>query len=139
MPKQVRWAALAALVVLLYILPNKWFYEYLGFPIGSEYFALYTTGSDFAAVLFDTAVFVLLAVGLNVVVGFAGLLDLGYVGFFAVGAYTVALLTSPESRLRARQLAVAGGGADRDRGGDDLRRDPRLARRCGCAATTWPS
>jgi branched-chain amino acid transport system permease protein len=52
-----------------------------------------------AQVLFDTAVFVLLAVGLNVVVGFAGLLDLGYFGFFAVGAYTVALLTSPESRL----------------------------------------
>ncbi|HEY0700631.1 MAG TPA: branched-chain amino acid ABC transporter permease, partial [Micromonospora sp.] len=52
-----------------------------------------------ATVLFDTAIFVLLAVGLNVVVGFAGLLDLGYFGFFAVGAYTVALLTSPESRF----------------------------------------
>ncbi|MGC1211353.1 MAG: branched-chain amino acid ABC transporter permease, partial [Micromonospora sp.] len=99
MPKQVRWTALGALVVLLYILPNKWFYEYLGFPIGSEYFALYTTKSDFAAVLFDTAIFVLLAVGLNVVVGFTGLLDLGYFGFYAVGAYTVALLTSPESRF----------------------------------------
>ncbi|HJP67123.1 MAG TPA: hypothetical protein VKA30_12575, partial [Actinomycetota bacterium] len=36
---------------------------------------------------------VLLALGLNVVVGFAGLLDLGYVAFFAVGAYTYALLT----------------------------------------------
>ncbi|WP_089157150.1 branched-chain amino acid ABC transporter permease [Micromonospora sp. NBS 11-29] len=99
MPKQVRWAAIAALIVLLYILPNKWFYEYLGFPIGSEYFAFYTTRSDFAGVLFDTAVFVLLAVGLNVVVGFAGLLDLGYFGFYALGAYTVALLTSPESRF----------------------------------------
>ncbi|MGY3518127.1 branched-chain amino acid transport system permease protein [Micromonospora haikouensis] len=99
MPKQVRWAAIAALIVLLYILPNRWFYEYLGFPIGSEYFAFYTTRSDFAGVLFDTAVFVLLAVGLNVVVGFAGLLDLGYFGFYALGAYTVALLTSPESRL----------------------------------------
>ncbi|MEW2384895.1 branched-chain amino acid ABC transporter permease [Micromonospora sp. NPDC047707] len=99
LPKQVRWAALAALVVFLYILPNRWFYEYLGFPIGSEYFAFYTTRSDFAGVLFDTAVFVLLAVGLNVVVGFAGLLDLGYFGFYALGAYTVALLTSPESRL----------------------------------------
>ncbi|AYF26399.1 branched-chain amino acid ABC transporter permease [Micromonospora tulbaghiae] len=99
MPKQVRWAAIAALIVLLYILPNKWFYEYLGFPIGSDYFAFYTTRSDFAGVLFDTAVFVLLAVGLNVVVGFAGLLDLGYFGFYALGAYTVALLTSPESRF----------------------------------------
>ncbi|KKK04466.1 branched-chain amino acid ABC transporter permease [Micromonospora sp. HK10] len=99
MPKQVRWVGLAALVVFLYILPNRWFYEYLGFPIGSDYFAFYTTRSDFATVLFDTSVFVLLAVGLNVVVGFAGLLDLGYFGFYAVGAYTVALLTSPESRL----------------------------------------
>ncbi|MFG2055913.1 branched-chain amino acid ABC transporter permease [Micromonospora sp. NPDC048930] len=99
MPKQVRWAGLAALVVFLYILPNRWFYEYLGFPIGSDYFAFYTTRSDFATVLFDTSVFVLLAVGLNVVVGFAGLLDLGYFGFYAVGAYTVALLTSPESRF----------------------------------------
>lgn len=39
----------------------------------------------------------LIAIGLNVVVGSAGLLDLGYVGFYAVGAYTVALLTSPNS------------------------------------------
>ncbi|GGL95802.1 MULTISPECIES: branched-chain amino acid ABC transporter permease [Micromonospora] len=99
MPKQVRWAGLVALVAFFYILPNRWFYEYLGFPIGSEYFAFYTTRSDFAAVLFDTSVFVLLAVGLNVVVGFTGLLDLGYFGFYAIGAYTVALLTSPASRL----------------------------------------
>jgi branched-chain amino acid transport system permease protein len=34
--------------------------------------------------------------GLNIVVGFAGLLDLGYVAFFAIGAYTMAVLTSPE-------------------------------------------
>jgi branched-chain amino acid transport system permease protein len=38
--------------------------------------------------------FVLMALGLNIVVGFAGLLDLGYVAFFAVGAYVTALLTS---------------------------------------------
>src|SRR3989449_11040261 len=38
--------------------------------------------------------FVLLAIGLNVVVGFAGLLDLGYAAFFAIGAYTYALLAS---------------------------------------------
>jgi branched-chain amino acid transport system permease protein len=40
-------------------------------------------------------IYVLLGVGLNVVVGLAGLLDLGYVAFFAIGAYTVALLTAP--------------------------------------------
>jgi branched-chain amino acid transport system permease protein len=39
--------------------------------------------------------YVMLALGLNVVVGFAGLLDLGYIAFYAVGAYTAALLSSP--------------------------------------------
>ena len=44
----------------------------------------------------DTALlYVLLAIGLNIVVGYAGLLDLGYVAFFAVGAYLYALLASP--------------------------------------------
>jgi branched-chain amino acid transport system permease protein len=99
MPKQVRWAGMVALVIVLYALPIRTFYEYLGIPFGSYYLPFYTASSDMAQVLFDTAVFVLLAVGLNVVVGFAGLLDLGYFGFFAVGAYTVALVTSPESRL----------------------------------------
>ncbi|HEX6488820.1 MAG TPA: branched-chain amino acid ABC transporter permease [Candidatus Dormibacteraeota bacterium] len=41
-------------------------------------------------------VFVLMAIGLNVVVGFAGLLDLGYAAFFAIGAYTYGLLASTE-------------------------------------------
>ena len=40
----------------------------------------------------------LLAIGLNVVIGLAGLLDLGYVGFFAVGAYSVALFGSTSRR-----------------------------------------
>ena len=40
--------------------------------------------------------YILLGLGLNIVVGFAGLLDLGYVAFFAIGSYTVAILTSPE-------------------------------------------
>ena len=40
-------------------------------------------------------IYVLLGLGLNIVVGMAGLLDLGYVAFFAIGAYTVALLTAP--------------------------------------------
>ena len=40
---------------------------------------------------------VILAMGLNIVVGYAGLLDLGYAAFFAIGAYTIAFLTSPAS------------------------------------------
>ncbi|HET9645878.1 MAG TPA: ABC transporter ATP-binding protein, partial [Burkholderiaceae bacterium] len=40
--------------------------------------------------------YVLLALGLNIVVGYAGLLDLGYIAFYAVGAYTFGLLASPQ-------------------------------------------
>src|SRR3989441_4937854 len=43
----------------------------------------------------DGMIYVLLALGLNIVVGYAGLLDLGYAAFFAIGAYTMALLNSP--------------------------------------------
>ena len=45
--------------------------------------------------LANVGLFVLLALGLNIVVGLAGILDLGYVAFFAVGGYTTAVLTSP--------------------------------------------
>ena len=41
-------------------------------------------------------IYIILGLGLNIVVGLAGLLDLGYVAFFAIGAYSVALLTAPE-------------------------------------------
>ena len=52
-------------------------------------------GSTYLISLADHAgTFVLLAIGLNVVVGFAGLLDLGYAAFFAIGAYTYALFAS---------------------------------------------
>ncbi len=44
-------------------------------------------------VLINAALFALLAMGLNVVVGLAGLLDLGYVAFWAIGAYTVAIFS----------------------------------------------
>jgi branched-chain amino acid transport system permease protein len=50
-------------------------------------------------VLSTVGLFLLLALGLNIVVGFAGLLDLGYVAFFAIGAYATAILTSPASFL----------------------------------------
>ena len=58
---------------------------------------LNTTGISLGGTMAQFAMTALIAIGLNVVVGSAGLLDLGYVGFYAVGAYTVALLTSPAS------------------------------------------
>jgi branched-chain amino acid transport system permease protein len=43
----------------------------------------------------DGMIYVLLALGLNIVIGYAGLLDLGYAAFFAIGAYAMGLLNSP--------------------------------------------
>jgi len=60
------------------------------------------TGGNSSAVMTvaaDAGVYVLLAIGLNVVVGFAGLLDLGYAAFFAIGAYTYAFLASDHMRV----------------------------------------
>jgi len=58
----------------------------LAFPIG--------LGSFFAQVVAIVAIYVLMGFGMNITLGLAGLLDLGFVAFFAVGAYTVGLLTS---------------------------------------------
>src|ERR1700750_238808 len=58
-----------------------------------------TPDVDFGGVLFTVALYVLIALGLNIVVGYAGLLDLGYVGFYAVGAYTVAVLTTEHGNV----------------------------------------
>jgi branched-chain amino acid transport system permease protein len=56
-------------------------------------------GSFLSQVLVFVGLYTLLALGLNIVVGYAGLLDLGYVAFYAVGSYLTALLTSPLSSL----------------------------------------
>ncbi len=57
-------------------------------------FAAPDEAGSLVALAADAGVYVLLALGLNVVVGFAGLLDLGYAAFFAIGAYTYALFAS---------------------------------------------
>ena len=53
-------------------------------------------GQGWVRILDFALLYILLALGLNIVVGYAGLLDLGYVAFFAVGAYCYALLASPQ-------------------------------------------
>ncbi len=76
------------------------FYLNLGVPLpNGNYLPLYTERAEMASVLFYCTWIVLLTLGLNIVVGYAGLLDLGFFGFFALGAYTVALLTSNQSKL----------------------------------------
>ncbi|WP_280371748.1 branched-chain amino acid ABC transporter permease [Nocardia wallacei] len=83
--RPMQWAVGIPAIVVLALLPM--------FPPP----LLDTPGTSFGGVMAQFAMYALLAIGLNVVVGQAGLLDLGYVGFYAVGAYSVGLLTSPNS------------------------------------------
>ncbi|HEX9122536.1 MAG TPA: branched-chain amino acid ABC transporter permease [Actinomycetota bacterium] len=73
--RQVRLLAVAAVGLLLAVLP-------------------FLLGSFLSAVLGRVGLFLLMGLGLNIVVGYAGLLDLGYVAFFAVGAYAMGVLTA---------------------------------------------
>jgi branched-chain amino acid transport system permease protein len=81
---------------------QKWGFGVVGFgllallPLFPPPF-LNTPNISFGGTMAQFAMVAIIAIGLNVVVGQTGLLDLGYVGFYAVGAYTVALLTSPNS------------------------------------------
>lgn len=65
--------------------------------IAFPFFATLLTGGSGGALInqaADAGVYVLLAIGLNIVVGYAGLLDLGYAAFFAIGAYSVGMFSS---------------------------------------------
>lgn len=68
-------------------------------------------GSGPVRIVDSALLYVLLALGLNIVVGYAGLLDLGYVAFYALGAYIFALLASPQllDTFPALQATFAGG------------------------------
>src|SRR5438270_8859397 len=79
----VTWIGLALIGVALLVLP----------------FALSSIGTAWVRITNLAMLFVLLSLGLNIVVGFAGLLDLGYIAFYAVGAYVYALLASPQFGL----------------------------------------
>jgi len=63
-------------------------------------------GQAWVRILDFAILYVFLALGLNIVVGFAGLLDLGYIAFYAVGAYTWALLASPHFGLHLPIWAI---------------------------------
>jgi branched-chain amino acid transport system permease protein len=91
-PKWVRSGVLLLVIAFAFYLP---FLNIL--PFAYVRTDLTASGSDWASVLFLTVVYMIVAVGLNVVIGFAGLLDLGYVGFYALGAYSIALFGSPSS------------------------------------------
>jgi branched-chain amino acid transport system permease protein len=59
-------------------------------------FMLAAVGTTWVRIMNLAILFTLLSLGLNIVVGYAGLLDLGYIAFYGVGAYTYALLASPQ-------------------------------------------
>src|SRR3954466_3046998 len=69
-------------------------------------FALAAVGTAWVRITNLAILFALLSLGLNIVVGFAGLLDLGYIAFYAVGAYCYALLASPHFGLHLPFWAI---------------------------------
>jgi len=69
-------------------------------------FALASVGTTWVRITNLAILFILLSLGLNIVVGFAGLLDLGYIAFYAVGAYAYALLASPQFDLHLPFWAI---------------------------------
>src|SRR3954464_6289769 len=71
----------------------------IGIALALLPFALAQVGTTWVRITNYAILSILLALGLNIVVGFAGLLDLGYIAFYAVGAYTYALLASPHFNL----------------------------------------
>jgi branched-chain amino acid transport system permease protein len=78
-----RWIGICLIGVALVLLP----------------FVLMQAGTAWVRITNLAILFVLLSLGLNIVVGFAGLLDLGYIAFYAVGAYVYALLAGPHFNL----------------------------------------
>lgn len=64
-------------------------------------------GNAWIRILAFALLYIMLALGLNIVVGYAGLLDLGYVAFYAVGAYLYALLSSPHLTEHFPAIAAA--------------------------------
>jgi branched-chain amino acid transport system permease protein len=78
---------------------NKLGFLLLGAALLVLPFVLASAGTAWVRILNFAILYVFLALGLNIVVGFAGLLDLGYIAFYAVGAYIYALLASPHFGL----------------------------------------
>ena len=73
----------------------------LAFPFFAAQF-----GNSWVRIMDVALLYILLALGLNVVVGFAGLLDLGYIAFFAIGAYLTGLFASPQFAVVLESLVM---------------------------------
>src|SRR5205807_4569538 len=90
-----------ASILALYLAPMRpWLKVALAvLALGVLMPAIGTVNGYYLEVATQVGIFVALALGLNIVVGLAGLLDLGYVAFFAVGAYSWAILGSPHANV----------------------------------------
>jgi branched-chain amino acid transport system permease protein len=91
------WSRPAKLLLLLLLFTLPLYLGSLMATVGTVIpLAFFQAGERYLFRVLDQAgIYLLLALGLNVVVGYAGLLDLGYVAFYAIGAYSYALLASP--------------------------------------------
>jgi ABC-type branched-subunit amino acid transport system permease subunit len=72
---------------------------FAAFGVAAATVPLFTNNGYVIRVGFDTLLYMLLALGLNIVVGYAGLLDLGYIAFYGFGAYAYAMLASDKFGL----------------------------------------
>ena len=79
---------------------------YVAFGLLAGLLPALTSNGYIIRVGFDTVIYMLLCLGLNIVVGYAGLLDLGYVAFFGFGAYVYAIFSSPKFGLHWDSLFV---------------------------------
>jgi branched-chain amino acid transport system permease protein len=78
----------------------KWIgFAFIAIALAGLPFALASAGTAWVRIANLAILFTFLSLGLNIVVGFAGLLDLGYIAFYGVGAYAYALLASPHFDL----------------------------------------
>jgi branched-chain amino acid transport system permease protein len=90
-----------ASVLLLYLahIPNRWKAALGAVTLAIVIPILGSINGYYLEIVTQVGIFAALALGLNIVVGLAGLLDLGYVAFFAVGAYSWAIFGSPQANL----------------------------------------
>jgi branched-chain amino acid transport system permease protein len=106
-PERVRrW--IPVLVVLAIVVPYPWYWASLPQNHVWEFWLQFSSPHDAVTIL----TFVIMAVGLNIVVGYAGLLDLGYVAFYALGAYTAAWLASGQFQQVKWHFGAIGIGPD---------------------------
>jgi branched-chain amino acid transport system permease protein len=90
----------ASIFLLYFARMPRWLKASLAFAaLGVLMPVLGTINAYYMEIAIQVGIFVALALGLNIVVGLAGLLDLGYVAFFAVGAYSWAIFGSPQANL----------------------------------------